>query len=107
MIKNRREESSSQKKSTLPALLSYGLGTFFLGLLLGIAAGLSRSPVVGILIPLLFSILGGAGSLYLSTADMEAPAFSRRTRIVGVFMVIVAISVMLGSVYGITVRTGV
>jgi hypothetical protein len=114
MIENCQEESSpppdtdpSQQGSMPLALFWYWLGTIFLGVLLGMAAGLSQSPVIGILIPLLFSILSSAGGLYLSRADLEAPTFSRRTRIVGVFMVLFAVAVIFGSVYGITIRTGV
>jgi hypothetical protein len=114
MTENRQEGSSSpadrvspQKRSKLLALFWYGSGTILLGVFLGMAAGLSKTPVIGILIPLLFSILGGAGGLYLAKAELEAPQFILRTQLVGFFTVLLAISVTFGSVYGIALRTGV
>jgi hypothetical protein len=101
-----RDESRSTISAERAALVWYGVGTVLIAVYIGAAAGLSRSPVIGTLLPMLFSVIGGVGGLYLAKTDLEGSALARRTKRVGIFVALLAVSVMAGSIYGISVRTG-
>jgi hypothetical protein len=70
------------------------------GLLIGLVAGLSETPVVGTLIPLLFTIIGGGSGFFV----VKRPEQSRQ---VGVALVSLASMCILGSIWGIHLRQGV
>ena len=70
-----------------------------IGFLVGFMAGLSLTPVVGTLLPLLFAVIGG-GSGFFAT---QKPEYSR---IVGLSVVVLGLTCLGGSVYGIRLREG-
>jgi hypothetical protein len=47
----------------------YALGSALLGLLIGVSVGLSESPIVAVLVPLLFALLSGGGGFYVAKAS--------------------------------------
>jgi hypothetical protein len=48
----------------------FTLGLALVGVATGYLIALSKSPVVGIVLPLLFGLIGGAGGVYLWQADL-------------------------------------
>jgi hypothetical protein len=52
------------------SLLAYAFGLALLTAYVGFAAGLSESPVVATLVPLIFGLLGGAGGFYIAQEDL-------------------------------------
>lgn len=81
-------------------------GFALLGLCVGYFAGNSRTPVIGVVLPLLFGLVGGAGGFYLSGADLSAPTTSLRLRFLGVALTGFILMVLVGSAYGVLLRTG-
>ena len=59
-------DGSADKRA--PALWWYGLGCALLGFLIGISAGQSESPIVAVMVPLLFALLSGGGGVYVAKA---------------------------------------
>lgn len=102
-------KESATSSNSLPmsrsALRWYMLGFGLLGGAVGYFAGSSQSPVIGTLIPLLFGLIGGAGGLYLARLDFEAPKTYFRLEILGKSMVFFILFTLLGSAYGISLRT--
>lgn len=84
----------------------YGLALALLGLAVGLFAGLSRSPIVGVLLPLLFGLIGGAGGLYLTRADLDSETGRRRVGLIGLMITILLVFTIGGAIYGMLVRTG-
>jgi hypothetical protein len=82
-------------------LIGFGL----LGLCVGYFAGNSNSPVIGVVLPLLFGLVGGAGGFYLSGADLSAPGTALRLRLLGVSLTVFILLLLVGSVYGVLLRT--
>jgi hypothetical protein len=70
-----------------------------IGFLIGSLAGLSLTPVVGALLPLLFAVIGG-GSGFFATYK---PAFSRS---IGISVSCLAFFCLLGAITGIHLREG-
>lgn len=87
------------------ALRWYFFGFSLLGGAVGYFAGSSQSPVIGTLLPLLFGLVGGAGGLYLTRVDPGKPEVLIRLRILGKALALFIIFTLLGSVYGISLRT--
>src|SRR5664279_4047349 len=69
-----------------------------MGLLIGFFAGLSLTPVVGILIPLLFTAIGGGAGLFLN----RKPEHSRE---IGTSLAALAVLTLVGGIWGIHLRT--
>jgi hypothetical protein len=55
-----------------------------IGLLTGLFTGMSNSPVVGTVLPLLFSLIVGTGGVYLASADFSSELGRLRFRFLGV-----------------------
>ena len=53
------------------------------GLTAGFFAGMSKTPVVAVLLPFLFALIGGAGGLYLATAPLDSEIGLMRLRLIG------------------------
>lgn len=87
-------------------LVWYGIAFALLGLSVGLFSGLSHSPVIGVLLPLLFGLIGGAGGLYLSRVDLNDPKHRSRVGIIGRMLTVFLIFVISGALYGMVVRTG-
>ncbi len=47
-------------------VLTVLLATLILGFTIGLFVGLSKTPVVGVIIPILFSVVGGTTGFYFS-----------------------------------------
>jgi phosphate/sulfate permease len=62
-------------------LLNLGMGA--LGALLGVLIAWSASPVVATAMPLIFGLLGGAGSVSLLKMDLSKPNNQMRARLIG------------------------
>ncbi|MCP4407010.1 MAG: hypothetical protein GY807_04485 [Gammaproteobacteria bacterium] len=85
----------------------YYLGCISLGGVAGLLVGMSSSPVVGVVLPLLFALLGGAtGVIGLLPSHPNSERARTRFRIVGGAATAVSIPFLLASMYGILLRTG-
>jgi len=104
---NQEKEAVSTKKvpESRSALRWYLFGFSLLGVAVGYFAGSSQSPVIGTLLPLLFGLVGGAGGLYLTRVDLERPEIIARLRIIGKALTLFIIFALMGSIYGISLRT--
>lgn len=97
--------SSTEVPELRSALRWYLFGFSLLGGAVGYFAGSSQSPVIGTLLPLLFGLIGGAGGLYLTRAELDRPEVMFRLRILGKALTLFIILTLVGSVYGISLRT--
>lgn len=104
---SRKESDTSSNIMPMPrsALRWYMLGFGLLGGAVGYFAGSSQSPVIGTLIPLMFGMIGGAGGLYLARLDFESSTAYFRLEILGKSLVLFILFTLLGSAYGISLRT--
>jgi hypothetical protein len=89
-----------------PALWWYGLGCALLGFLIGITAGLSESPIVAVLVPLLFALLSGGGGFYVAKADLSKPEEKGRMATLGKLLSVFSVLALIGALYGALIRTG-
>jgi hypothetical protein len=76
----------------------YIIGMAVLGAGIGYFVTLSRSPVVGILLPLLFSLIGGAGGVFLARQDLTQKAGRERLGILGASIVALVGAAILTSI---------
>lgn len=83
----------------------YIAGMAVLGAGIGYFVTLSRSPVVGVLLPLLFSLIGGAGGVFLVREDLAQKAGQERLGILGASMVALVGAAILTSVLVFTLNT--
>jgi len=97
--------SSTEVPELRSALRWYLSGFSLLGGAVGYFAGSSQSPVIGTLLPLLFGLIGGAGGLYLTRAELDCPKVIFRLRILGKALTLFIIFTLVGSIYGISLRT--
>jgi hypothetical protein len=97
-------DGSADKRA--PALWWYGLGCALLGFLIGISAGLSESPIVAVMVPLLFALLSGGGGFYVAKADLSKPEEKRRIATLGKLLSAFSILPLIGALYGALIRTG-
>src|SRR5262245_45022719 len=81
-------------------------GFSLLGLSVGLLAGNSNSPVVGVVLPLLFGLVGGASGFHLAQIDLTSKTEGRRLRYLGVALIAFMLPLLLGSAYGVLLRTG-
>jgi hypothetical protein len=84
-----------------PAFAWFYLGTSMLALIVGVLIGVSSSPVVAVVVPLLFALLSAGGGLYIILGkDAEAEVTSRarvqRAAFMGKQLVSFALGVGLG-----------
>jgi hypothetical protein len=89
-----------------PAFRWFLVGFGLLGLCVGYFAGNSDSPVISVLLPLLFGLVGGAGGFYLAGANLAAPETVLRLRFLGVALTVFTLLLIVGSAYGVLLRTG-
>ncbi len=82
------------------------VGFSLLGLCVGFFAGNSSSPVIAVVLPLLFGLVGSAGGFYLWAADLSAPATTLRLRLLGIALTGFILLLLVGSAYGVLLRTG-
>ncbi len=62
----------------------YMVGTFLAGLTTGLLTGLSQSPVVAVLVPVLLGLLGGTGGFYLAVTGLGNKQARERVRLFGI-----------------------
>lgn len=79
----------------------YLIGLGCVGAAIGMFAGLSQTPVVGILLPTLFGIIGTGGGYYLSSREMEP----KRARLLGYGLVTFIVPTIVMALLGISMRT--
>jgi hypothetical protein len=77
------------------------------GLSAGFFAGMSNTPVVGVLLPLLFALVGGTGGLYLANAPLDSAIAIQRIGVIGKGLCVLSIACLLGALSGIGVRVGI
>jgi len=100
------ESTANNVQTSRRPLVLYGVSFGLLGLCVGLFAGLSHSPVIGVLLPLLFGLIGGANGLYLARADLTNEQDRKRLGLLGLMLSVFLILVLAGSFYGMLVRTG-
>ncbi|MBN1210178.1 MAG: hypothetical protein JXB05_35325 [Myxococcaceae bacterium] len=98
--------SQSPVHAFSPFLRWSTLGFAVVGAATGLFAGMSQSPVVAALLPLLFGLLGGAGGLFIAKMDLHSPVAQERIRVMGSSIVAFMVLCMLGSIWGLSRRTG-
>lgn len=84
----------------------YILGTFLAGLTTGLLTGLSQSPVVAVLVPLLLGLLGGTGGFYLAAIGLSNKQSRERVRLFGLSLTALMLGVLPSTLYGTLVRQG-
>ena len=84
----------------------YVLGLAGLGTAVGCLAGLSENPVVGALLPVLGALMMAGASFYLAKASLSSEENLEKLRVIGVATGFFAISVIIGTVYGVSIRGG-
>ena len=80
-------------------MYTYIIGVAAMGIVVGMFVGLSHSPVVGILLPLLFTLLAGGSGLYVVLSGDSAKA-----RLLGGSLVAFAFTVAVAGVLAANVR---
>jgi hypothetical protein len=66
------------------------------GLCVGVLTALSQSPVVSIVIPLLFSLVAGAGGIYISKVDVTQADVRQRLAFAGIGVIAFVVSTLIG-----------
>ncbi len=87
-------------------LVAASLASLLLGSCVGILTGLSQSPVVGVLLPLLFGALGGTGGLFLARTDIANQSQKQTIMFTSVAVAMLAIGTIAGVFVGIDYRVG-
>jgi hypothetical protein len=102
----RKEElfAATSSRSLSRSLRWYLIGMLMVGLTAGFFAGMSKTPVVAVLLPLLFALIGGAGGLYLATAPLDSEIGLMRLRLIGKGLSGLSVACLLGVLFGISVR---
>lgn len=83
-------------------ILTLGMGA--LGAVLGLLVAWSASPVVATVMPLLFGLIGGAGSFSLLKADLTKPAAQKTTRALGASLLSCCSAFLVALVIGVSTR---
>jgi hypothetical protein len=107
LLKEESNESTpGTKRLRLHAIISYVIGIFFLGLLIGYVSGMSDVPIVATLLPLLFGLISAGTGLYILRSQLTSKSSLLKLSVLAYSLVALSVSVYLGSVYGINIRTG-
>ena len=86
-------------------VLLIALATSIFGVTTGLLLGLSQSPVVGIALPILFSILGGTSGFYFAKADLNSTSNRRTVQLASLATTLLCIGTIAGTALGIESRT--
>lgn len=73
------------------------VGLSSLGLAVGYFVGFSASPVIGVLLPLLFGLIGGGSGIYLSRADFDLEKSRQQIRLIGQTCTVFSVSIIISS----------
>jgi len=87
-------------------LVSYLLGLASVGFVAGFFAGGSGSPVVGIVLPLIFGLLGGGSGLLVAKVSLYNRADTQKLAVLGLSLFCFSFSLWGGSLLGSSSRTG-
>jgi hypothetical protein len=98
-------ETPSGASVIITLLLSFSSAAV-LGLAIGIYTGLSKSPVVAVLLPLLFGLLAGASGLQISKLDLSSIAGIKSNSLICGALLMLSLTSLLGSALGIALRNG-
>jgi hypothetical protein len=77
--------------------IAYVFAMAVVGLGVGYFVALSRSPVVGVLLPLLFTLIAGAGGIYVAREDLSQKLGRRRMALLSACVIALVSSSILGS----------
>ena len=91
-------------RTTKLALYVLGLGV--IGFVAGFFAGGSSSPVIGIILPLIFSVIGGTAGISIGRTQIANGDDVSRIALVGASLVTFGILLWLGGVWGASLRLG-
>lgn len=94
------DSSAAELRERLPGV--WLLGLVSLGFGAGLLSGLSREPVVGALLPLLFGILAGGTGLYVAIGPQER----RKATLIGSTLLALVPSCLVGALLGGIMRKG-
>lgn len=87
------------------AIAWVSLAMLALGMLVGALTGLSESPVAGVVIPLLFGVLGGANGFFILRCDFSERGPTRGITVFALSVFLLAIGTGLGMWWGVDTRT--
>jgi hypothetical protein len=96
--------SSAVPSNLISGLRWYLCGLLVVGFVAGFFAGLSQTPVVGVLLPLLFALVGGTGGLYLANANFDSTVGLHRMSLLGRALCAFSLACLAGAGGGIIVR---
>ena len=77
-----------------------------LGTYIGLSIGLSASPVIAVVVPLLFSLIAGGSGFYAARSDLTQQAGRRKANQLGCMLIFFTAPILIASIYGVLVRTG-
>ena len=97
----------ANKNFEIASIVWLTVGTSLMATFIGVTAGMSQSPVVATLLPLLFAAIGGAGGFYVLRADLSDTLTIQRLKYFGILASFFAIFGGIGCISGIYFRTGV
>ncbi len=76
-----------------------------IGVLVGYLTGASNSPVVGVVIPAIFTLIGGAGSVYLLNMDFKIKESAFKFKIIGISTSFFVLTFIIGLLVGVATRS--
>ena len=82
----------------------YVIGLSVVGFVGGFFAGGSGSPVVGVVLPLIFSLIGGASGMFIGKADLSNDADVSRMALLGLSLLAFSTMLWFGAVSGASSR---
>jgi hypothetical protein len=82
---------------------TFGLGV--VGAATGYLVALSSSPVVGVVLPLVFGLAGGAGGAYIAKADLNSEHGQRRLALIGKSVGALSLAMIVASMLTLLART--
>lgn len=81
------------------------VGLSSLGLAVGYFVGFSASPVIGVLLPLLFGLIGGGSGIYLSRADFDLEKSRQQMRLIGQACTVFSVSIIISSAIVLVIKS--
>jgi hypothetical protein len=84
----------------------YITGLCAVGFVAGFFAGSSSSPVVGVVLPLVFGMIGGASGLAVTKFNLNKPKEVKKLAILGIALISFSFTLWFGSLFGASIRLG-